>query len=282
MLAIIDNKNEMCIVRPLSSYCPPTDMLEKELQKFGLSDKEACVYLALLELDASGVSEISKKSKINRSTTYVLLESLKKKGLVATAGEKEKDVLLFTATSPDRLQQLAEESVKKYTELVGIAQNIVPELKSMHKGTKKKPRVRYFEDTEGLISAYEDTLTATETIRAFASIGDMHTTLPSYFPEYYMRRVAKNIHIKSIHPDTKEARERTEHDTEEMRESALVPKDEYDFSPEINIYDDKIVFMSLVEKFALIVESEELATALKKVFDLSWEEATRLNKKITT
>ena len=255
-------------------------LLEKQIQKFGLSDKEVRVYLAALEFDAASVSEIAKKAGINRSTTYVLLDSLKKRGLISTAGEKEHDVLLFTATSPERLQQMAEESVKRFTELVGIAKTIMPELKSMHKGTRKKPRVRYFEGTEGLISAYEDTLTSTETIRAYASFRDMHTTLPNYFPEYYRRRSDRNIRIQSIHPDTPEARERTSHNKEESRESALVPSDQYDFSPEINIYDNKIVFMSLIEKFALIIESDELANALKKVFELSWKEAARLNKRI--
>lgn len=255
-------------------------MLPEKLQKFGLSEKEARVYLASLELDTANVSEIAKKASINRSTTYVLLESLQKKGLVSVAGEKEHDVRLFTAASPERLQQLAEESAKRFTELVGIAQNIMPELKSMHKGTKSKPRVRYFEGPEGLISAYEDTLTSTETIRAYASIENMHASLPNYFPEYYNRRAGKGIHIRSVHPDTKEARERVSHDANEARDSALVPKGEYAFSPEINIYDNKIVFMSLVEKFALIIESDELANALKKVFELSWKEAKRLDKDI--
>ena len=50
------------------------------------------------------------------------------------------------------------------------------------------------------------------------------------------------------------------------------------FSPEINIYDNKIIFMSWQEKFSLIIESQELADAFKKIFDLSWQEAKRLDK----
>jgi hypothetical protein len=137
--------------------------------------------------------------------------------------------------------------------------------------------VRFYEGKEGLISAYEDTLTAGETIRAYASIENMHKAIPGYFPDYYKRRSAKGIAIRSIHPNTEEARERAEHDKEEKRDSALVPASEYNFSPEINIYDNKIVFMSLVEKFSLIVESQELADALKKAFELAWKEAKRLN-----
>ena len=46
--------------------------------------------------------------------------------------------------------------------------------------------------------------------------------------------------------------------------------EKYSFTPEINIYDNKVVFMSLKERFALIIESEELADALKKSFELAW------------
>jgi hypothetical protein len=59
-----------------------------------------------------------------------------------------------------------------------------------------------------------------------------------------------------------------------------VPREEYNFSPEINIYDNKLVFMSLKERFGLIIESEEIATAMKKIFELSWAEAQRLNRKV--
>lgn len=252
-------------------------MLEETLQKFGLSDKEAKTYIAALEFDRVSASDIAKRTGVNRSTTYVLLDSLKKKGLIGSIGEKDGEVKLFSAVSPDRLLQVVEDSAQKYNELVGIAKIILPELRSMHQGGKKRSRVRYFEGIEGLISAYEDTLTSKETIRAYASIENMHAAIPGYFPEYYKRRSGKGIAIRSIHPDSEMAKDRVTHNKEEARDSALVSSKKYDFSPEINIYDNKISFMSLVEKFALIIESEELADAFKKIFELSWLEAKRNN-----
>lgn len=251
--------------------------MKEQLEKIGFSSKEADVYLALLELGSAIVSDVASKANINRSTTYVLLESLAKRGLVSIS--EKHNVKLFSVTPPERLIQYLQDSVKKYTELVGLAHNLLPELKSLYVGTGPKPRVQFFENTEGLKTAYEDTLTSKETIRAYASIENMHKALPDYFPEYYQRRVKKNIAIRAIFPDTSEARERTKRNKEESRESLLVPSDKYAFSPEINIYDNKIVFMSWVEKFALVIESQELADALKKVFELSWTEAKRLNKK---
>src|SRR3989344_1978506 len=252
-------------------------ILEK-LEKFGLSHKEAKVYISLLELGTSIVSDVAKKAQINRSTAYVLLETLAKNGLVSISERKK--VRLYTPAPPERLIQLLEESVKKYTELVGVAHNVLPELKSIYVGVGPKPRVQFFEGAEGIKTAYEDTLTSHETILAYASIENMHAVLPDYFPEYYKRRAGKGIKIRAIFPDTKEARERITFNKEEAREALLVPKQKYSFSPEINIYENKIVFMSLRERFALIIESAELADALKKAFELSWQEAARLNQQI--
>jgi HTH-type transcriptional regulator, sugar sensing transcriptional regulator len=251
--------------------------MKDKLEKLGFSTKEADVYLALLELGSAIVSDVAKRSGINRSTAYILLESLVEKGFVSIS--EKNNVKLFSVTPPERLIQYLQDAVKKQTELVGLAHNLLPELKSLYVGIGPKPRVQFFEGTEGLKTAYEDTLSAKETIRAYASIENMHKALPGYFPEYYNRRAKQNIAIRAIFPDTPEAKERIKHNKTEARESLLVPSDKYAFSPEINIYDNKIIFMSWVEKFALVIESQELADALKKVFELSWVEAKRLNKK---
>jgi sugar-specific transcriptional regulator TrmB len=253
-------------------------MISDELKKFGLSTKESQIYLALLELGTIPVSTVAQKAGINRSTAYVLLDQLSKHGLVSIS-EKSGGIKLYTAAPPERLIQLLESSIKRYTELVGVAQRILPELKSLYIGSGPKPRVQFFEGVEGIRTAYEDTLTSTETIRAYASIESMHNTLPDYFPDYYKRRTQKNIKIRAIFPDTPKARERSFRDKEEARESILVPIDNYGFSPEINIYDNKVVFMSLYEKFALIIESMELADALKKAFELSWIGSQYIAKK---
>jgi sugar-specific transcriptional regulator TrmB len=54
--------------------------MKEKLEKLGFSSKEADVYISLLELGSAIVSDVAKKAGINRSTAYVLLESLAKKG----------------------------------------------------------------------------------------------------------------------------------------------------------------------------------------------------------
>lgn len=52
-----------------------------QLKHIGLSENEAKVYLAMLELGPSPMLEIAAKAGINRPTAYAQLEALKKGGL---------------------------------------------------------------------------------------------------------------------------------------------------------------------------------------------------------
>ncbi len=252
--------------------------IEQVLHNFGFSDKETSVYLSLLELETATATQIADSSQINRSTVYVVIELLKKKGFIDVQKE-DGSATKYTASPLERLLELAKNSRNKYTNMIKEIEKILPEIQLSIESKKAHPRIQFFKGNKGIVTAYEDTLTSSEEIRAYASIENMHKALPDYFPAYYKRRANKGIPIRSIHPDTEEARLRIKHNKEESRDSALVPSDKYSFSPEINVYDNKIVFMSLVEKFSLIIESQELADAFKKIFELSWKEAKRLDKK---
>ena len=250
--------------------------LQEALIEIGLSDKEAGVYLGLLELGKGTVSEISRKANINRTTGYDILDSLSAKGLVSISGKEPKQE--YSAEKPERLENYIAGEIKKKHEALRKTESLIPELTSLH-NIGGRPRVRFYEGTEGLVEVYEDTLTSHEPIRAFATVDDMHAGLPNYFPKYYKRRASAGIHIRAIIPKTEIGIERTQFDKEELRESALVPKDKYYFSPEINIYDNKVMIASLREKLGIIIESAEIADAMKKIYELAWAEAKRLNDK---
>ena len=99
-----------------------------------------------------------------------------------------------------------------------------------------------------------------------------------YFPQYYLRRAKKGISIRGIVPATPASEERAAHNIEEARDIALVPKDKFDITPDIEIYDNKVTIASWREKLGIIIESAEVAHAMKKVFELAFAEAKRLEK----
>lgn len=248
---------------------------KKSLEYIGFSEKEVLVYLALLELGKGTVTQISRKAGINRPTGYHILASLEAKELVKVSGKEPKQE--YVAESPNQIEIMLLKKIERDQAFIKEARKIIPELKSIH-NVADRPKVLFYEGREGLEKVYEDTLTSREPIRAYASVENMHMGLPGYFPEYYKRRAGKGIAIRAIIPNTETGRERKGFDSKEMRQTALVPKDVFDFSPEINIYDNKVMIASWREKLGIIIESHEIADAMKKVYELAWAEAKRLER----
>jgi sugar-specific transcriptional regulator TrmB len=243
--------------------------IESLLVRAGLTDKEAKVYLALLSLGKGTVSEIARAAGVGRTYGYAILDILTSKNLISVSGKKPKQE--FVAESPRKLYEFLEGEVLHRKETLGEIKDVLPELISLH-SVEDRPKVRFYEGIEGIKEVYEDTLTAKERpLRGFAKYEELHGTLKNYFPDYYKRRTAKGIFGYGIITDTPLGRERKRHDKEEAREIKLIPKEKFDISPEINIYDNKVMIVSFREKLGVIIESGEIADAMKKIFDLVWE-----------
>lgn len=251
----------------------------EQLQKLGLPQKEAAVYMALLELGiASPVSTISKKALVNRTTAYDLLQSLEQKGLIISKSTKTHRS--FEALPPAKLTAYLKEQSEKFSRMAKETEALLPELNTHYRAQSGRPKVYFYEGEEGLIRVYEETLTSSEEILAYASDQANQEAVPWYFPTYYKRRAAKKIPIRALFPDTPKDRERHKLDNEELRRSRLLPKKNLDFTPEINFFDNKIMIADWKEKLGIIIESEEIVKVFKQTFELAWEAAEKYHQKI--
>lgn len=249
----------------------------KELQEFDLSESEAQLYLAAIKLGGAPVSEIARKAKVHRTTAYNLLEGLVGKGLLTC--RKHFNTKYYVAENPQKLLKMLEYKKQDYERKISNLSGMLPDLNKLFSEPERKQILHYYDGLTGVREAYEDTLRATEEIRAYASIDDIQTYLPDFFPAYYRRRASKGISIRAIFPATLQSMERKKMDRTEFRVSRLVPKS-FSFHLEINIYNDKVGIYSVREKFAVIVQSQEIANAQKQIFELAWEAARKYDQEI--
>jgi sugar-specific transcriptional regulator TrmB len=258
---------------------PTHNLLIKQLVEFGLSEKEARVYLALLELEVAAVSEIAKTAEVNRSSAYVVLESLKKKGLVSVSGDKK--IQNYVAVSPELLLHEAENRAKKTQDLKNKINNILSELKALHKDTKHRPKVMVFEGKSGLREVYWDILKTpgANDLRVFADPARIFNLFPDFMNQN-IARIKKGIKMYAINPATKESINLLKMPLRNSQdEFALIPKNKFNFSSDIAIWGDKIGLASPREQFGIIIENKEIAEMLRNSFELAWQEAKRLAKK---
>ena len=122
--------------------------LRANLMDLGLSQKEADVYLAMLELGSASVQDIAKKADINRATAYVIIAALQRRGLASTMDNGKK--VMFAAENPEKLVGMV------VTQLSGIQakhrklESALPQLLALFNLREDKPKVRFYEGSEAI------------------------------------------------------------------------------------------------------------------------------------
>ena len=239
-------------------------MLFHELQNAGLSDNEAKVYLAALELGETTVERLSQKSGVKRTTVYLAVESLNKKGLVSHYKKKRKS--FYFAENPQKIKNLLEEKMTAMT-------RIMPQLLSITNLIDKKPIVRFYQGDEGIKEVFRDILeNSTEKFYAWYS-----EVWQNEFDEKWMRevftatRVKKKIWVDCIQPNNEHFRELTKTNSARLHRSKLVDPNLFKLSITLNLYGkNKIVAVSSKEKFGLIIESQEIYESLLSLHKTMW------------
>src|SRR3989344_1124702 len=195
------------------------DMLQ-QLTSLGLSDNEAKVYMAMLELGPATVLEISARAGVNRPTTYVQIESLKKMGLVSTQIKGKKQ--LFIAESPEQLEFIIENQKKEIEHKKEELSKLLPELTSLFNVAGDKPQVRFFEGKEGILKIQGEFLKSkADFIYGISDFDSVVELFPNFSSAYSSKRAQRRIPSKLIYTSSrgdflKEA------DKEFLRESKYV------------------------------------------------------------
>ncbi len=239
-------------------------MINNELIKIGLTEKESRIYLAILELGEANIQKLAIKAQIKRTTTYDILESLKQKGFIGTTTTKKRK--LYFAQNPKKLEIDLEE--KK-----SIVKNIMPELLAITNKIDKKPTIKYFEGMEGIKEIYKDNLNykEQEMLSWLPEKYDYETLGNEFIFNFYVpKRIEKKIWIRAIAPDNELNRRLQKEDEKSLRKTKLA---KFSVMPnvDINLYGkSKISILSYEEKFGLIIESQKIYDTLKGIFEMNW------------
>lgn len=242
-----------------------------ELKNIGLGDNEAKVYLAMLELGPSPVLEIAAKAGINRPTTYVQIESLKKKGLAST--EKKGAKTLFVAEDPEQLKVILDQEEALLGQKKGELETLLPELGILFGRSAEKPQVRFFEGNEGVKRARRDFLNCKEkVVRAISALDDVHQLIPDKErTRGSEERVKRKIFSRFIYTSNR-GPVLKENDKMRYRESKHVPASKLKINFDFTVFDDTVILESLHDKiFGVTIRHKDIAASFKNLFDFIWD-----------
>jgi sugar-specific transcriptional regulator TrmB len=238
-------------------------MFLSELKKVGLSEKEARVYLATLELGETSISRIADKAKIKRSTVYLTIESLKGRGLISSV--KRKNKALFFAEDPRKLEKIVSESKRAIS-------SVMPDLLTMGELIDRRPRMRYFEGDRALEEVFEDVLEFPNQEILVWFPDETYSLGDNYFLDYFSpKRVEKKIWVRAIAPDNETNRRFELNNKKHLRKMKFVSDDKFCVGVNMMLYGkNKIGILSYKENVGVIIESQNIHDALKNIFEFMW------------
>ena len=234
--------------------------MEEILKKIGLSEKEAKIYLALLDYGEALPGVIADRAGVKRTTAYFTLNELIKKGLASKI--KIRGYYYYQPLNPN---SLLEKQFNLYKDL----ETLMPSLLSRRDRFSVEPQITIYHGKEGVIQVMEDSLSAKGEIYGWANIDEASTGyLKGYYPEYIRKKNEKNIWVRAIFTDGPESKIFQKRGIKELRECYLIPKDQFPFANEINIYDDKVFLISHKDKLGILIRNQSIADTQKSIFKL--------------
>jgi sugar-specific transcriptional regulator TrmB len=262
--------------------------IAEKLTNIGLTDKEAEIYSALLELGGGAFpSAIAKQAGIKRSTAYKILLSLNIKGLINEIEKRNK--IYYQLEKPEKILRHAKDQIQIAEDNLEKAQRVFPELQGLYALTSGKPRVRFFEGTEEVNSIYLEMITPDQKpyeMIAFANAKAFKNNMSFKEVRHFVKTKEKlDIPVRAIVPDTAEDREFNPVVFEGIKKKywpkiRYIPADMFPFETEITLYStDKVAIAKFGDKhpIAVIIEDAVIYGTIKLMFELAWLGAERFD-----
>lgn len=249
-------------------------MYEQHLQQAGLTHHQAALYETLVREGALPASIASRKANVSRTLAYKVLQDLAAMGLVEKH-EPEGKVAVFRASHPTKLQEMAEAQKKAADTALLALSGALPELSSAYNLAIGKPGVRFFEGELGVKHVLGDSLSAKEPILTYADVAAIRKYIPDVNAEYVKERARRKVQKRGLVPDTPENRAFVGGYTGDFKgvtDTKFIPCDKTPFSTIMQIYDNKVSYITLGETnlIGVIIEDPRIYAMHKTLFEYEW------------
>ncbi|MBU0612427.1 helix-turn-helix domain-containing protein [Patescibacteria group bacterium] len=233
------------------------------LQKLGLTESEARVYQAVLNLGSETVTTIAKTSGLYRPTVYKALAALEKRNLISRSQLGKRTI--YIAENPTALSKL-------FGNLEEEFKQTLPDLLQHYAKSKNQPAIYFFKGKEGIRRVYTDlvqTVKKGDIIYRYESPKDYKKN-KKYYPRLYMEIAGKKLQSSIekfviTNKNTHSARSK-----QLERYSKYVPPsiNPFEFNITQIIYKNKVAFIDYDAETVSIIESTKFAQFQREIFKL--------------
>ena len=246
--------------------------MNTDLIKIGLTEGEAKVYTALLELGPSTVGPITKRAKVSSSNIYEILERLIKKGITSTIIKN--GVKNYQAVSPSNLVKYLEKKQQQLDKEKQQLKEALPRIQALQNTFPRQEAMLFIGD-RGLRTAYEeffkDGKPTDENLWIYVH-DDKYAKASDKFYLHNMTSMLKNIKSRGI-ADNSYRKSKFAQAFQKTHQMRFV---DFPIFSHGEIYGDKFMLISWeTPVIAVLVQAKHVSDNFKKYFELVWKAGKR-------
>ena len=240
--------------------------MKEKLQELWFNEKEAEVFLYLIEYWISAASEVATHVSFPKSTVNFLADNLWKQGMVKKSFRKK------TGYYEVDIQAFEDKIISDIDTKKSVLLDIIPELKEKNKNIISKPKILFFDGEDACKQEYLRILKVKD--KVFYEFG-AHRDLAEAFGGDFMndfiaQRVKKKVFCDSIGSSWEVEESLQKLDTEHYRSLKIFDKNTWDIRSSISIYDDNVLILNLWCVCTWVkIENREFAETMKTIFLIS-------------
>jgi len=245
--------------------------MEEALIKLGLSNKEAKLYLLLLEHPERTAAQVAEAMQEKRTNVYALLESLQEKGLIGVDGAHK--IKRFNATDPSVLNEYLQKEQERHMQAAASLRAAMPRLRSVHSLATNKPGVVHMAGMQGVQTLLEDMVRSTSEVLLVAS-NDVpsDTSDLELFRELLMQRKAAGVRTRALfHKGPHETRIREAFASRGFETRFM---GDQPYKGEVVLYEDNTVFTVYDPSLMVtVVTNQYITDTMRAMFEELWQVA---------
>lgn len=254
--------------------------IETLLTQIGLTDTEIDIYRTGLPFSSITVSELAKRTNIQRTTLYHALSTLEQKGLVSKKGMSGK--LAFSMSKPDHLKSIVEQKISSLEKKKKALDTIIPLLAQHIHRTDEKTIVSQYDGIEGMKSV------VMEALYCLSRQWDIIAPGKNFFSEFdtayakkFMEtRLRNGIITRSLWEHDPSRKLLTQEEIRRRNPRFLPQVMHGKFKSVIILFDDKVAMISsLDEMTAILIQSKEINATISALFEGLWSASQKYNQK---
>lgn len=245
-------------------YMSTSKELTHALIAFGFDDKETRLYLAGIELGEATVLELSRLTKLPRTTLYPVLESLCRRGyfrLKSIQGRKK-----FLANPPEMFVKHLADREAKFRE-------ILPLFDALKGVTAESVGATIYEGSEGFKQFWQQIFRSGVKEYCLLTTG---VQMLDYVKEPYLKkqiiaeRLKRGIRSRQLVVETAESKKFVRQDVEQLRESRFLPPNTKLPATMLLFGNDVAFITTRKENSVILVTSGDTSITLRTMFELLW------------